>query len=158
MTEKSLINLSLELVELDLDAEENKALVEKLFNELSTKVDSYVVVKQFAESQMERFKKEKEFMCAQQKKYERLVEHLETRAMIALNLLGVPKLMSDTGHSIAKRTSESVEITNLELIPDQYLREKVIVEPDKKAIMDALKLGNEVPGASIKKNEYVRIK
>lgn len=158
MTEKSLINLSLDLVELDLDAEENKELVEQLFNQLSNKVDSYVAVKAFAENQSARFKQEKEFMAAQQAKYEKLIDKLNERALVALDMLGVAKIKSDNGHSISKRKSYSAIIKDPELLPSWAIRTKTVVEPDKKIILDALKAGQDVSGATLKESDYVVIK
>lgn len=51
--------------------------------------------------------------------------------------------------SVSYRKSESVEITDPDEVPDAYQRTKVIFEPDKASIKDALKSGHEVPGARL---------
>lgn len=158
MNDKSLINLSLDLIELDLDAEENKELVDKLFSQLSNKVESYVAIKSFAENQAERFKHEKEFMAAQQAKYETLLDKLHDRALMALDVLGAPKITSENGHSISRRKSYSAVITDEKSLPAWAKKTVTVTSPDKKIILDSLKSGQEVSGAELKEKDYVVIK
>jgi hypothetical protein len=56
------------------------------------------------------------------------------------------------------RKSESVEIIDEAQIPPQYLREKFIVEPDKKLIKTDLKIGAVIPGCTIKETLNFSIK
>lgn len=73
--------------------------------------------------------------------------------------IDVGEKLSDDRVSIAWRTSTRVEIEDAEKIPDCYQR--VIprrFEPDKKAIGDAIKSGEEVPGASLATVATMRVK
>jgi hypothetical protein len=56
------------------------------------------------------------------------------------------------------RNSESVEITNEEVLADKFLVSKTTVIPDKKAIKDAIKNGEVVEGAVISYNKNLQIK
>ena len=61
-------------------------------------------------------------------------------------------------YKISYRKSESVEIINEEMIPQEFMKEKTTVAPDKTAIKEALKNWAEVPGATIKINNNLQIK
>ena len=61
-------------------------------------------------------------------------------------------------HQIAWRKSEAVEIDNEELLPKEYLKEKITYTPDKTAIKEAIKSGKEVQGAKLVKRNNLQIK
>lgn len=61
-------------------------------------------------------------------------------------------------YKISYRKSESVEIINEEMIPQEFMKEKTTVAPDKTAIKEALKNWAEVPGVTIKINNNLQIK
>ena len=56
------------------------------------------------------------------------------------------------------RRSSSVEVTDIEKLDKKYLKITTKVDPDKKAISDAIKNGEEVKGAFIKQNINLNIK
>ena len=56
------------------------------------------------------------------------------------------------------RKSSSVEITDSESLPKQFLRTKTVVEPDKTAIKNALKVGEKIQGAQLVESRNLQIK
>lgn len=56
------------------------------------------------------------------------------------------------------RPSESVNITDEYLVPDEYCNFTTVRKPDKKVIKDALKNGKEIMGAELIKKNNVQIK
>ena len=56
------------------------------------------------------------------------------------------------------RKSSSVEITDSESLPEQFLRTKTVVEPDKTAIKNALKAGEKIQGAQLVESRNLQIK
>jgi hypothetical protein len=56
------------------------------------------------------------------------------------------------------RKSESVEIDNLALLDAKFLNEKVTITPDKMAIKEAIKNGEDVNGARLVINNNIQIK
>lgn len=56
------------------------------------------------------------------------------------------------------RKSSSVEITDSEALPEQILRTKTVVEPDKTAIKNALKAGEKIQGAQLVESRNLQIK
>lgn len=53
---------------------------------------------------------------------------------------------------------ESVELEGLPELPDEFVRVKIVREPDRGAIMAALKSGRAVPGARIVRRHRLEIK
>lgn len=68
-----------------------------------------------------------------------------------------PKL-ADARCAIRWRRSERVEVPDASLIPAEYIREKVVREPDKVALKKALSTGLEIPGASLAERWTMEIK
>lgn len=56
------------------------------------------------------------------------------------------------------RKSSSVEITDSESLPEQFLRTKTVIEPDKTAIKNALKSGEKIQGAQLVESRNLQIK
>lgn len=56
------------------------------------------------------------------------------------------------------RKSSSVEITDIDALPEQFLRTKTVVEPDKTAIKNALKAGEKIQGAQLVESRNLQIK
>ena len=55
------------------------------------------------------------------------------------------------------RKSESVEVENVNALPDKYKTIKVVESADKKAIKEALKLGTQIEGAEIVQHLNLKI-
>lgn len=86
------------------------------------------------------------------------VERLKTSLKTAMQLYGVTEIKSPT-LKINFRKSESVLITDANLIPDELKRvvpEKK--EPDKAKIKDVIKSGESVLGAELIVNQSIQIK
>ena len=60
--------------------------------------------------------------------------------------------------AVSYRKTTSVQITDFALIPDTYIRRRVLEEPDKVAIKDALKAGDTVNGAYLEEHQSMSIK
>lgn len=159
VTEKrSLYNLCLDLVELDLDAPENEHVIAEKLKQLGTKVENYASMDKFADAQIEMLKKEKAHIDRQIKAYERIQDGLQKMALAALKTLNAKELKSETGHKIQLRESVSIEVYNSGLLPDWAKRVTTHVEPNKLKIKEALLQGEDVQGAQMLRKEYAVIK
>lgn len=56
------------------------------------------------------------------------------------------------------RKSESVQIADEELVPKEYIKQKIETAPDKIAIKDAIKSGKAVAGCELVTNTNISIK
>ncbi len=91
----------------------------------------------------------------------------EKQAKVKNRIDGIKRYMSDnfageklqTGKvSIGWRSSESVEVSEVEKIPKQYLKIKEVIEPDKRAIKEAIKDGAEIEGCELVTKQNIQIK
>lgn len=72
---------------------------------------------------------------------------------------GVHKYKLELPHSkISYRKSDSVEVADLTILPEEYIKTKIEKSPDKIAIKNAIKDGKEVKGAKIVTNYNIQIK
>lgn len=99
-------------------------------------------------------KAEKDAMAHRQKMLEKKAESLKNYLAYALNgqKFSTPKV------AMTFRKSESVNITDEQLLPDDYLNITIVTKPDKKIIKDAIKAGKEVLGAELVTKQNLQIK
>ena len=88
------------------------------------------------------------------KRIDAYIKHLENRKkrvlnayMSAMDNMGMKSIMTGVGELKVKKNPPAVIIDDGAQIPAKYQREKIAIEPDKKAIATAIKAGEEVPGA-----------
>jgi uncharacterized secreted protein with C-terminal beta-propeller domain len=67
---------------------------------------------------------------------------------------GISKISCPLFSITLREPSDQVLITDEAAIPDEYVRVKTQVSPDKPAIAKALKEGKEIPGASLVKGSH----
>ena len=60
--------------------------------------------------------------------------------------------------AVSYRKTQAVEIFDEDSIPTNFMRKKVTFEPDKTAIKDAIKKGEEIPGAMLVDRQSMIIK
>jgi hypothetical protein len=152
------VNLCLDLIELDPDAQENQEIIKEKLGSLSTKVDSYIAVDDFADSQIQMLKKHQDHISKQISRFESLQKALRNRAEYALRTMGVKSLKSDLGHSMRLQNYSSVEITKSENLPDWAVNTIISKTPNKTKIKEALKSGEKVEGAILVNKESVVFK
>lgn len=105
---------------------------------------------------IELFKEEAERFTEKKRKAEASVEGLKRLLMDYLNITNQKKL--NTGlFCVSKGSSKSASITDESLIPKEFLIEQP-AKIDKKAILVALKSGEEVKGAELKESEFLTIR
>ena len=72
---------------------------------------------------------------------------------------GMHKYKLELPHSkISYRKSDSVEVADVEMLPEEYVKTKIEKNPDKVAIKNAIKGGKEIKGAKIVTNYNIQIK
>ena len=106
-----------------------------------------------AKAMGEALKAEKESLYKRQKTEERKVESLKKLLMVCMD---DGERFKSARASIGWRKSQSVEVQDEALIPEEYL--KIVTEPNKTAIKLAIERGEEVPGAVIVQRNNVVIK
>lgn len=80
---------------------------------------------------------------------EKRVEKIKSCVKDALEKLGISKLETSIGTISIANNPASVEVYDESLIPAKYIVEKITKSPDKKAIKEALKNGENIQGFTL---------
>lgn len=125
--------------------------------EFQAKGDAYAAVIREKEARAEALREEAHRMADLAKREEATVEYLKERLFAAMQEQGLNS--ADLPHfRLSLRKSQAVDVTDKDLIPQDYLRVKTVIEPDKNAIKTALKQGQDVPGAALIDRQSLQIK
>ena len=100
------------------------------------------------------YKAEKDAFAEREKQTKAKAEKLSEWLTGALN----GEKMNTNRVAVSFRKSESVKITDIDAIPNQYIVETVTESPDKAAIKTALKKGFDVPGCELELKNNIQIK
>lgn len=147
------------LADLDLPPEVIADTLESLSGDLEVKAQAVAcMVRNFevAAAAIKEFERQqKERREAIEARADRLKAYLAKE----LDACGIEKI-DGPGIRLSWRKSSAVVIDQPELIPAQYMRQKPppAPEPDKTAIADAIKAGNEVAGAHVEQRRNLQIK
>lgn len=95
---------------------------------------------------MERFAEE---FAERAKVYRRKADRLREMVLRSMQVSGVRRLAGDAFEYCMAKNPSRVEIVNQDMIPEQLLRKKLTVEPDKAMIRKAIESGVEVSGAKL---------
>lgn len=103
-----------------------------------------------AEAEIER-------LTAIKSKLGQIVDRMTNTLSTTCQSLGFGKINGLTA-AISFRKSEQTIIDNAEMIPSEFVKEKVTYTPDKTAIKNAIKAGQDVPGAHVETVNNIQIK
>lgn len=160
---KTLFEITQEVIELASlleDGEFTPELEQQLAitrDELDAKSENYVKVIRQVEGDISvidaEIKRLKELRDSKSKVVDRMKEALST-AMAAFNVDKIETSLM----KLFFRKSESVEILDESLVPEQYKLSRVVVNPDKILIKKLIKSGESVPGCEIVEKYNLQIK
>ena len=160
---KTLFEITQEVIELASLLEEGEftpELEQQLAitrDELDSKAENYVNVIRQVEGDISvidaEIKRLKELRDGKSKVVDRMKEALST----AMTAFRVDKIETSL-MKLFFRKSESVEILDENLVPEQYKLSRVVVNPDKILIKKLIKSGEEVPGCEIVEKDNLQIK
>ncbi|MBX9851855.1 MAG: siphovirus Gp157 family protein [Cytophagaceae bacterium] len=160
---KSLFKIREDLAQLVNDIEESGGVVDEDQikalqigrNELQAKGLNYVHIIKKLENDLELAKIYEENIKAFKKRKENAIQRLKDSLLDAVNQFG--DIETDI-FKITTRKSESVEIVSEEELPMFCFRTKTEKVIDKVKIKEALKAGENVPGAELRVNKNLSIK
>jgi len=142
------------------DDMESDALVdtlEALQGEIEEKAENIAKLVKNLEADAKIIKEEEQRLAERRRAIEAKVERLKTYLQQQLEVAGLQKVKRPTITVAIQNNPPSVEIADEKLIPSEFM----IPQPakiDKKAILERLKNGEEIPGCSIKQTKGVRIR
>ncbi len=129
-----------------------------LLDQEGEKVDRCCIYITKTDKEIEHLKSHLQVVQSEIKKKERMIEYLKNIALNTMNRRGVRELQGKLGHKFSLRESTSVEIYDTKLLPDTFLKLKEEWQVDKNAVKDAIKSGEQIPGARLSKNLNVQVK
>lgn len=132
--------------------EERVEITTRLSDYLSAAVekrDRFCAFLAHLESQVELCRAEEKRIAEHRRVFEALQERLENYAIRTMEDLGVKKLEGATSVLKLYGKPPSVLITDPAEIPARFIVEKIVRDPDKKAIKAAIDAGEDVPGATL---------
>ena len=137
-------------------SEEGMAAIEQLQMDQQTKRENIACWVKNLRSDAEAIKAEAKAMTDRAKSCERKADSL--MHYLAADLNG--EKFQTAKVAVSWRKSVSVEIDDAELseLPEQYIRCKTVIEPDKTAIKDALKAGEIIEGCRLVEKNNINIK
>ena len=134
------------------------AYLDELGQQEADKVDAFGQFIRLQSARAEAMKEEAKRLSAAAKCIENRLERLK---LYYVGVLRVNKLKRVSGniYTLSTLKSERVEVpANVSGLGEAFVRRKVKVEPDKKAIGDALKAGQEVPGCRIVESYSLQVR
>jgi DNA repair exonuclease SbcCD ATPase subunit len=123
--------------------------------ELNNKAKAYIYVIRNKENHITNIDAEIERLRDMKKQTEKEVERIKNYLSLAVDQFG----NFETGlHKISNRISKSVEVTDCNQLPKEYIKEKIEINPDKTAIKKAIESGVDIPGALLVTKSNLQIK
>lgn len=145
------------LIEGELSEELENALVINQ-NELQEKSINYAYAIKSIESDIDTIDAEIKRLQALKSSRTNAIDRMKSAVLDALTIYGIEKVTSPTLNLSVRLNPEAVEIVNEYQIPKEFFNEKVTISIDKTAIKEAIKSGQEVPGAVINRKSRLDIK
>ena len=166
------------LEEYGIDSETGEVLDEEAFNAkfdeiqmaLNDKIESSICFVKNLNAEIDAFKQEEKNLAYRRKIKENLAERIKSRIDSYIkaqytdedgnvDTVGLNKYKMETPKmKLSYRKSESVDITNLDSVPKQYIKVKTEVSADKANIKKAIKAGQKIEGAKLVTNINMQIK
>ncbi len=139
----------------------NEVIAEQLDltkKDFELKAKDYAYVIKSVQDKKELFEKEIKRLQEIKKYFENTEDKLKEAIKNTMLVLEIDKFESDL-ITLSLTKSKAVDIYDSDLIPEEYKRTKITVEPNKIKIKQAiLKDGELVPGATIKENKNLKIR
>lgn len=84
------------------------------------------------------------------------IAYLKERYLDTMQRNGLRQVRGQV-YALSVRATDIVTITNEAMLPERFVTEKTTIMPDKLAIKDALKKGEDIPGAILDKSYSLRV-
>lgn len=139
------------------DPEELEAYLDTLNIELENKAKNIFMLMKNIEAPIQAIDDEIERLTKMKKSYQAKTSNLKNYISYTMQKNGIEKIESDIV-KFSFRKSESINITNEELIPEEFINIKEVKTVDKIAIKKAIKAGNNVRGVECLLHKNLQIK
>lgn len=96
-------------------------------------------------------------IAERRKAAERRIEGLKAYIKVGMEASGILKIESPDMALSIRKNPHTVEVLDESIVPHDYIRTEVVTSLDKKAILEHLKAGGEVPGTQLRQNTRLAI-
>lgn len=135
--------------------EENKERIEALKNEyeeykkelienLDEEVDDLIKLYKNYDGLKEQMKKERNALYTREKLTERKMDRLKETIKFCMDTKGIKKKETAVGNITIRKTPMSIDILNIEEIPEKFKKEVIDIKVDKREILKEIKETGEV--------------
>lgn len=143
----------------DVDQATVNDTLEAIQGAIEVKAFNIVAFTKELEGQADRIKAEEERLAKRRKALENRSKSLKTYLQARMELTGIGKIKTDLFTISLQNNPPSVQISEEKLIPSKF---QIVIpatyQIDKKAIAEALKSGETVPGAALTQGRRLSIK
>ena len=148
------------LADLDLDEQTIADTLEGMSGALEVKAQNVVMFARNLEATATAIKEAETAMAARRKAIEHRAAGLRRYALSAMQVAGVQSIECPYFKLSVRKNPPAVEVFDAAQIPAQFMRapEPPPPTPDKKAITEAIKAGQEVPGARLVSGERLEVR
>ena len=148
------------LADLDLDEQTIDDTLEGMSGALEVKAQNVVMFARNLEATATAIKEAETAMAARRKAIENRAAGLRRYALSAMQVAGVQSIECPYFKLSVRKNPPAVEVFDAAQIPAQFMRtpEPPPPAPDKKAITEAIKAGQEVPGARLVSGERLEVR
>ena len=133
------------------------AYLEMLGTQEAEKVDGFAQFIRISEAQTTALKSEADRLMKRAKTLENTRNYLKMRYLQVMEKHGLKKISGNT-YTLSRRVTKCVQIVDESIVPAGVKREKTIVEPDKRIIMELLKDGQQVPGCQLAESVSLQVR
>lgn len=148
------------LTDNEIDPEEREQIIMDTMSgmEAEDKLESYCKIIRQLEADKLCAEAEIERLTGAKKRIGAAIDRMKGAVLAYYNATGATRAIDAGTFRVGKKVTKAVGFTDRDALPKKYLRIKKTTEPDKTAIMDALKAGLKVRGAFIEERESINIK
>jgi len=161
MTLYTLSDEFLKLYQMELEDQDSEllafdALMQELKNFEGNKADGYGALIKTWEAEAEAFSTEIKRMESQKKARLNKIERLKDNLEVYMQTLKKDRIEGSLFKLVMQKNPPSLRIADDRILPENYY--KIVKEPNKEAIKEAIKNGEVIIGCSLEQTESVRIK
>ena len=142
----------------DVPQEAINDTIEGLTGELEVKQTNVAAYVLNLNSDVQAMKEYNNKMVTRIKQKERLIEKLKSSLLWSFLRTGIKKVESAELTVSLRKNPPKVVINNESLIPDEFIKTKMVIDIDKSSIKKALLNGKDVSGAHLESSERIDIK
>ena len=153
------ISAMLEVPDEELSDEQKAAMdayLDELAGQEADKVDAIGQFFRLEAARAEALKTEANRLASRARTAQNRMAWLKEKYLHHMKQAGVNKLKGAV-YSMSIRTTDVVSIINQDALPEQFIRVKTTVDPDKVALKAALKEGQEIPGAALSQSFSLQV-